>query len=275
MKRRLLPIAALLLLASAPSQAQHSGPAAAYYGEVDAGIYRISVGDRPVAYELFALTIHVDSLFVNSEYRQALRGGDTLRKSQLLVVRHFDNDLLFYRSVLRFPGRPTVTRGITAGDTVLTLYREAEHGGQGNTVLKPGGRVFAIESNAYAMFDLLFRELATRRGWQERPVNLLMLGDADTLLAATAKSLGSQAVRWGGSTVEARKYSIGDGPVVFYGWIGPGGYLLRLEQPAMGLIVEREPPRAARSAKKPAAKSASPSKPAAKPAPRPATPSGR
>lgn len=267
MSSRLLLVAGAfaLLAASAFAQTPAPGPAQAVYGAVDHGRYHVSVGGRAVATESFVYTIHFDSLYINSEYRQPLRTGDTLLKSQMLVVRHFDNDLLFYNSTLRFPGRPDAIRGITVGDTVLTLYRESEMGGEGTTLLKPGGRMFAVESNAYALFDLVFRELATRKGWEQRPVNLLTLGNADTIVVATARSLGPQTVTWGGTKLEARKYSLSDGRVEFFAWIGPKGYMLRLEQPAMGLIVEREPEK--RAARKPAASAtkSGASKTAAKP----------
>jgi hypothetical protein len=265
--RLVLAFGALALLsASAFAQAPSPGPAQAVYGSVDHGVYRISVGDRRVASESFVYTIHFDSLYINSEYRQPLRGGDTLVKSQMLVVRHFDNDLLFYNSTMRIPGHADAIRGITVGDTVLNVFRESETGGEGTTFLKPGGRMFAIEANAYALFDLVFRELATRKGWEQRPVNLLTLGGTDTIVVATARSLGTQTVTWGGTKLEARKYSLSDGRVEFYAWIGPRGYMLRLEQPAMGLIVEREPAKPA--VKKPAASGAKTgtAKAAAKPA---------
>ena len=259
----LLPFFALAILPAAA--AAQPAPAAAIYGVVDQGLYRVSVGGRPVGTETFTFTIHFDSLYINSEYRQPLRGGDTLRKTQMLVVRHFDNDLILYQSHLSLPGSANVTRGVTVGDTVLTTYRESQLGGEGVTLVKPGGRLFAVESNAYALFDLLFRELAVRRGWEQRPVNLLLIGAHDSILTGTARSLGSQTVKWGGATLEARKFGLTDGRVEFFAWIGPKGYLLRLEQPAMGLIVERDPPPVKRVAKKSSApKAAPPAKPPSK-----------
>lgn len=261
--RWLLPFISLASFAAASAAQPTPGTAPqAVYGAVDKGLYRVSVGGRPVGTEAFTFTIHFDSLYINSEYTQALRGGDTLRKSQMLVVRHFDNDLIYYKSNLSIPGRAEVIRGITVGDTVLTTYRESELGGEGLTHLKPGGRLFALEANAYSLFDLLFRELAIRRGWEQRPVNLLMLGNQDTILTGAARSLGPQTVKWGGTRLEARKFSVTDGRVEIFAWIGPKGYLLRLEQPEMGLIVEREPPPVKRVAKKAAAPKAAP---AAKP----------
>lgn len=243
MLRPLLLPALAVLFAAAAAHAQRPATSTGVYGTVDQGIYRISVAGRPVGFEPFTWSIHFDSLIVESAYRQPLRAGDTLRKDQQLVVRTFDNDLVFYRSTLVLPGSPALTRGLTVGDTVFTLYREHEAGGgSGVTHLKPGGRLFVIESNAYALFDLLFRELASRRGWEERPVHLVLLGAADTVLTSTAKTLGTQRVRWGNTPLEARKFSLSDGRTVFYAWIGPDGRMLRLEQPSIGLIVEREPP---------------------------------
>lgn len=261
--RRTLAALALLSLPSLAS-AQTPAPAPALYGTVDEGVYRVMVGDRRIGTERFLFAIHFDSLYINSDYAQPLRGGDTLRKSQVLVVRHFDNDLIFYRSTLQVPGQPEVIRGLGVGDTVVTTYRESGLGGQGYTLLKPGGRLFAIESNAYALFDLLFRELATRRGWETRPVQLLTLGAHDTIVTSTARALGTQTVTWGGQTVQARKYSLTDGQVEFFAWIGPQGYMLRLEQPVMGLIVEREPPKRAPAKKAAATKPAAPKAPGAK-----------
>lgn len=262
---RLLVFLALCAIAfAAPPGASAQTPKAAprIYGAVDSGHYNVSVAGRPIGFEVFTFTIHFDSLFIESEFRQALADGDTLRKYQMLVVRHFDNDLILYKSVITLPGRARMLRGITLGDTVITMFREDEEGGEGITIPRPGGRLFAVEPNGYALLDLLFREMATRKDWEQRPVNLILLGP-DTVLTSTARSLGAQTVRWGGATMEARKYSVTVGPSVFYGWIGPKGNMLRLEQPELGLIVEREPP----PAKSAPRKSAGASKPAPKSAP--------
>jgi len=247
-KLRRIPLlfAATLALAAALAAAQDKGTAPpAIYGIVDQGTYRVSLGGRPLGYEVFTFTIHYDSLYIFSEYRQPLR-GDTLRKSQVLAVRHFDNDVFYYGSTIRVPGQRDRTHGLSLGDTVVTTYQESGGGGEGITHVRPAGRLFVIESNAYALFDLLFRDLALRKDWERRPVNLVALGDQDTVLQATARSLGSDTLRWGNAPVTARKYSVSDGRTVFNAWVGPQGAMLKLEQPAAGLVVVRDPPPARR-----------------------------
>jgi hypothetical protein len=240
-------------LAAAPAGAQ--GPAAPRLHEtVDQGHYTVTVGGRQVGFEVFAFTIHFDSLFVNSEFRQPLRGGDTLRKNQMLVVRHFDSELIYYHSVFTAPGRIPMSRGITVGDTVVTIYQEGAEGGSGMTHQRPGGRLYPVEANGYALLDHLFRELAARGGWQERRVNLVLL-DRDTVVTSVARSLGNVKLLWGADSVETRKYGVYVGPNAFYAWVGPKGTMLRLEQPEARLLVERAP---AKGAKKKAATASKP-----------------
>lgn len=267
MLRRLAPLAALAaLLVAAPAWAQpaRSGAPPVLYQSVDSGMYRVFYQNRPIAYELFDFTIHYDTLYVTSEYRQALKTpGDTLRKVNLLLVKQADSDFILYRSNLLLPKRPEIIRGVTPGDTIINFYRENPAGGEGFTHIRPPGRIYVVESNAYATYDLVFRDLASRRGWDRRPVNLAVVSEEDTILEVTAQSLGEETIPWGGGPVAARKYSLSDGQVTFLAWVGPRGTMLRFENPAISLRVELVPAR--RAAKRPAPKAPAPKPPAAKP----------
>jgi len=176
-----------------------------------------------------------------SSYRQPLRDGDTLRKAVSIVVGKFDYELNSYESVLQIGSR-RVVRGIGLGDTVITLYREDEsRGGDGYTFIRPPGRIFALESNSYVLFDIMSRNLAkhTVDRW---PLQVVALGDRDTIMQIEARSMPPETIRWGNGPVTARKWSLSDGETTFILWIGPQDYMLRLEQPKIGLRVERQPP---------------------------------
>jgi hypothetical protein len=247
----LIALAALVLLpCGAPAQ---EGPPAPLYGIVDQGAFKVTFQEHALGRETFEIAIHAESLYVMSEYRQPMRQGDSLRRTLLLVVRHFDNDLIAYKSTLRLPDSPKITRGVTLGDTVVNVYRESETGGEGVTFVRPPGRLFVVESNLYALLDLLFRDLNSRQGWTTRPVNLVVVGERDTVVQATARSLGPETTRWGNGPITANKYSVSDGRTEFVAWMAPKGYTIRIEVPAIGLRVEREAPPVRRApAKKPA-----------------------
>jgi hypothetical protein len=216
---------------------------------LDTGVYRVWSGDRAVGFETFSYVLQNDSLVIGSYYRQPLRGGDTLRKSVMLAVTPLDYDLRFYQSTFTVPG-DKVVRGLSFGDTVFTAYHERKGQGEGVTYQRPPGRLYALESTAFVLFDIMCRSLA-KRSFETWNLNVFVFGSQDTLLRVVARDLGPESLRWGNAPVTARKLVFDDGSTEFHAWIGPGGDMLRLEQPATALRAEREPPPARRAGRKP------------------------
>ena len=208
---------------------------------MDAGRFTVHLQDRALGDELFNYTEEMDSLIIVSHYRQPLKNGDTLHQSIQIVAGKLDYDLSSFQSTMSV-GAHKVVRGIGLGDTVITLYREDETGGgDGYTFVRPPGRLFAIESNSYVLFDIMSRTLAkhTVERW---PLQVVALGERDTIMEIVAKSQPSETIKWGNGPITARKWSLSDGQTTFLMWIGPQNYMIRLEQPQIGLRVERQPP---------------------------------
>ena len=208
---------------------------------IDAGRFKVRVQDRVIGDELFNYTAEMDSLVILSHYRQPLRDGDTLQQSVVVVVGKLDYGLNSFQSTMTLGSR-RVTRGIGLGDTVVTLYREDEsRSGDGYTFVRPPGRLFTLESNSYVLFDVICRTLA-KHAVDRWPLQVIALGDRDTIMEITARSLPAEMIRWGNGPINARKWSLSDGSTTFTVWIGPQNYMLKLEQPRLGLVVERDPP---------------------------------
>lgn|GEM_PF-3655391 len=206
----------------------------------DLGVFRIWSHNHAVGTETFSYVLQGDSLVIGSHFRQPLKDGDTLRKVVAMAVSAFDYDLRFYQSNFEMPGRQE-TRGITFGDTVFTAYREMNGRGEGLTYLKPMGRLYALESMAFVLFDVMCRNLA-KREFETWTMNVFALGPVDTLVTVRARNLGEEQIRWGNAPVTARKIGFEDATTSYTAWIGPQGYMLRLEHPFTSLRVEREPP---------------------------------
>jgi len=114
----------------------------------------------------------------------------------------------------------------------------------------PPGRVFVVDPKVFICFDLICRSLHGKV-FEHRPLTLFVLGARDSVVEATATDLGGETIRWGERPILARKMSIGDAQTTFVAWAAPRGNLLRLEETASGLRVERSPPAVKRPAPKP------------------------
>jgi hypothetical protein len=207
---------------------------------LDKGVFIVTYQGHALATESFSYESDEDSLIALSEYIQLVRGGDTLRKVTFAMIKASDYDLRLYQSTLTL-GRKKLVRGLTFGDTTVAAFREDEKGGEGTAYRRPPGRLYAMEANSYILFDIIARNLA-RREFTRWPVQLFSLGEQDTISEALATDLGSETIRWGEKPVVARKISMSEGDASFLMWIGPQKYMLRLEEPNLGLVVERKAP---------------------------------
>jgi hypothetical protein len=157
------------------------------------------------------------------------------------LIGRTDYSVRQYQSTRVFRGRTTV-RAVVIADTHYVAYREADGSGEGDSRVLPPGRLFVMDSQIVALFDLLCRSLHDA-SFDSRPVNLLALGPRDTMLDARAVSLGSETIRWGKRAVVARKLQlVADDQTTFTFWVGSQGQLLRVIEPVGGLRAERDPP---------------------------------
>jgi hypothetical protein len=219
-------------------------------GEVDRGSYSVYQGDRAIGSEVFLFATHGDTLVIQSEVHQMLprsSSSDTLEKSMTLVVGALDYDLWSYRSYQSLRGQ-TIKRRLTLDDTLFTSYRETGVLGAGERLIRPPGRLFVIDPQFFVLFDIMCRNLHGR-SFEKRPLSILLLGARDTVLQVEATHLGTETIRWGSRPIQARKLSFTDSTSEFFAWVHPNGHMLRLKQPASGLLVEREPPASKRGPK--------------------------
>ena len=208
---------------------------------VDSGSYRVYRQDRPFGTESFAFELRGDSLVISSQVTQlypAESGQDTLHKQMVMVVRAADYDLLAYDSNQMFRGL-NLRRGLSAGDTTLVSVLQVDQRGEGTAVVRPPGRIYVLDPQVFVLYDVICRNLHGQT-FDERTIVFYALGVPDTVFQATAADLGTETIRWGARPVQARKLRISDAETQFYVWISPRGQMLRLEQPAYGLRVERE-----------------------------------
>jgi len=245
--KRLLPAALALCAAALPAAPRAQVPDDAAV-ELDRGSFLIYQSGRLLGTEVFALVGGGDSLVVTARSFQVL-DSDTLRKDVAQVVGLFDFGLRTYRSKQTF-GRLTLTRGLELSDTAFTSYRQLGMQGEGERFPLPPGRVFVVDPKVFICFDLICRSLHGKV-FEHRPLTLFVLGARDSVVEATATDLGGETIRWGERPVQARKMSIGDAQTTFVAWAAPRGNLLRLEESASGLRVERSPPPVKRPAPKP------------------------
>ena len=238
-----LALAALLgAAARVPAQTEDKGV------ELDRGSFEIYQGDRLLGTEIFAFVSHGDSLLVTSRSFQVLPNGDTLRKDVAQVVGLNDYGLRSYRSKQHLEGH-LLARALRLGDTTLTSERQLDGGGEVDQYALPPGRMFVMDPKMFVCFDLMCRSLQGKT-FDTRPLTLFVMGVRDTALEITATDAGSEPIRWGARTIQARRIEIGDGRLKFVAWAAPSGRMLRLAETASGLRVERQAaavkPRAAR-----------------------------
>jgi len=208
----------------------------------DSGAFKIYQRGQAIGIETFGYFIDADSMLVSAHTRAVLPSvpDDTLYKDCWLVVSKDDYDLRAYRSQQTFRGT-YVLRGLVPGDTIFTVYRQSEVGGEGSTLVRPPGRLFIMDPFLYSMFDVIGRNLHDQK-FESRPIQMLVMADADTVIAARATDLGQEKIPWGGKPVTCRKLAVSDGATEFILWISPIGRMIQLEEPVSGLRVEREPP---------------------------------
>lgn len=236
---------ALLLLGLALGAILPAPASAAPPGVIDYSTFQVYQRDRALGTEVFQFESMGDSLRIFSHVVQVLPGPDSalaIDKQVVLIVGSLDYDLRFYQSTLKTGGKD-LTRGLVVNDTAFTSYRESsDRGGVGDRFLRPPGRLFVLDGQVFVLFDVMCRNLHGR-SFGSRPLSVILLRDElDQVTDITVTDLGTETIRWGARAVVARKLRFSDSYAIFHAWVGPQGYMLRLEQPASGLRVEREPP---------------------------------
>ena len=228
-------VAALALLAPTAGHAGHFIPAQ--------GVYHVYQNDHLLGTENVTFEQRSDSAVVISIVRQKLPLPDgrldTLTKTSTLILSVRDGGLRDYSSFEVLNG-DVLTRILSVADTTYTSYRQSLKGGFGDTYARPPGRIYVIDPQVFAMFDVLCRDMHAQR-FEERPVTLLYVTARDTAVEASVKRLGSGAFKFGKETLTAEKFSVTDPWSEFLLWTAPDGRMLRLMLPAVGLRVDRDP----------------------------------
>lgn len=205
----------------------------------DNGTYRVYFRDRLLGTETFSLEPRGDSVMVFSNIDEQIptpMGDQKLDKKVSLTIKTLDYDLLAYSSEQTFLGRK-LTRALSPGDTVFTTYRETTEVGSGDTYLRPPGRMFVIDSQVFVLFDVLLRSLHGKMF--ERPMSVVILGDRDSVMDITCRPGASETISVQGRQRSAQRVLLTDGTNEFTAWVASSGQMLRLDQPAAGLRVER------------------------------------
>jgi hypothetical protein len=242
MKLRLAPIL-LALAAVVPAPTASAQPEV-----VDQGSFIYYLGDKAVGAEKFVLETRGDSLNVFSQTYQTIRterGEEALDKQMVLVLARHDFGIRSYQSNQKFRGKELI-RGIVMGDTAFTLYREVDGNGEGDRLVLPPGRMYVVDSQLFTLFNVITMSLKDRR-FETWPLSMLTLSQRDTLVEATATDLGSESIRWGSRSLQARKLRISDGSTTFTVWANSSGQMIRLVHAETAMRIEREP--AARKSK--------------------------
>jgi hypothetical protein len=219
-------------------------PGAARSGVIDKGSFKIYRGDRALGAETFEIFETHDSLYVRTRQYITVptpQGEEPLERGADLRVDRIDFSLRDYTSNRTFQG-VTTKRGLVLSDTHYVAYREDARGGEGESRALAPGRIYVMEAQLVAPFDLICRSFHAG-SFESRSLNLLALGPRDTMLDARAIVLPNETIRWGAKPVVARKLQIvADRQTTFTLWVGPQGQLLRLKEPLGGLRAERDPP---------------------------------
>lgn len=206
----------------------------------DSGTYRVYFQDRLLGTETFSLEPRGDSVLVFSNVDEQIptpMGDQKLAKKASLTIKTLDYDLLSYNSEQTFLGKK-LSRGLSPGDTVFTTYRESAEVGSGDTYLRPPGRMFVIDSQVFVLFDILLRSLHGKMF--ERPLSVCILGEPrDSVMAITCRPGANETIPVQGRQRPAQRVLLTDGTNEFTAWVASSGQMLRLDQPAAGLRVER------------------------------------
>jgi len=218
-------------------------PALDHAGEIDEGVFRISLQGRSMGRENFFIDQYADSIIVESSVRMLVLmpgGQDTLDKAIRLHVDPFDLNLREYQSVQTI-GNFKVSRGLTMSDTSFASYREENGLGFGDILVRPPGRIYLHDPDVYVLFDVISRNLHTQT-FDSRPITLMVLGERDTTIEVTATRLGTAPLKWGARTLQANKVALEDGTNRMVLWSDSRGRLLVFEDPVSGLRVVRDAP---------------------------------
>jgi hypothetical protein len=109
-----------------------------------------------------------------------------------------------------------------------------------------------LDGQVFVLFDVICRDLA-RKQFTSRPISVVMLRDEqDQVTQITATDMGDETIRWAARPVVARRLKFADSYSTFNAWVGPRGFMLRLEQDGSGLRVERDPSPPVKAQPKPA-----------------------
>jgi hypothetical protein len=217
---------------------------------VDDGKFIVSQHGKAARLEEFSMDQNGDTLVVRAQSRvtAGTKSGRPPDKIMALEVGALDFTLVRYASD-QILGPDTLRRGIetTPGDTVFSIYRELNEHGVGDMVAMPPGRLYILDPPLFTTFNLIGRTLQGKV-FDRRPIGMLILGTPDTIVEVMVTDLGNASLRWGGRAVRTRKLLIADQRTRFTAWISPDGRMLRLAEPAAGLVVERQAPPAPRAA---------------------------
>lgn len=208
----------------------------------DLAQYRVYVRDRMIGTEIFTLEPHGDSVIVVSNVDEMLPTPDGPKRFQKKVgmsVKALDFGLLDYTSETTFLDR-FLRRGITVAETTITGYHENKDGGYGDTMLRPPGRVYIIDSQAFVLIDVLLRSLHGKLAGERSLPVIVLTEPRDTVLEVTMRPGALDSITWQGRKVTARRITLTDGRTEFLTWTAKAGHLLRLEEPVTGLRVERD-----------------------------------
>ena len=209
----------------------------------DQGVYRVYQGDRLLGTEQVTFEQRNDSSVVVSLIGELLPrpGGilDTLRKNSVLAVSARDGSVRAYQSHESLNG-DLLSRSLSMSDETYTSYRESSAGGYGDTFERPPGRIYIVDQQVFALFDVICRDMHAQR-FDERPITMLYVTGRDTAVDGRVKRLGKAPFKIGKQTVIAEKFRISDPWSQFFAWVSPSGRMLRLTLPAVGLRVDRDP----------------------------------
>ena len=227
--------ATLALLSPAPGYAANFIP--------DQGVYHVYQNNYLLGTERVTFEQRGDSAIVISVVKEHLPHPDgkldTLSKTSTLIASIRDGGLRDYTSYEVLNG-DVLNRTLSMADTTYTSYRQSDTGGFGDTFARPPGRIYVIDPQVFAMFDVLCRDMHAQR-FEERPVTLLYITARDSAVDGRVKRLGTGPFKFGRDTLTAEKFSMTDPWSEFLMWTAPDGRMVRLMMPAVGLRVDRDP----------------------------------
>ncbi len=211
---------------------------------LDQGRLVVYSHDRPVASERFRWDQGGDSITVIAiATRQGRKSDGTVvdfEKSMQLVMNANDFGMTNYISN-ESSGGPLIVRSILPGDTALTVYTEvAGKTGDAVKLVRPPGRIFAMDAGLFTLFDVIGRSLHGRL-YGPRPVGVVTLSHEPNTSEIQAAPAAPDTVRWEGKRILAERIALADSTSAWTMWLSPEGHLLRLQNDEAGLVVMRDP----------------------------------